>query len=176
MAVEVVNTPVVMAVVVAVMVVVAEVVVAVATNVVRTITMPVNASIMSGYIFWQVHSLVKAMAEEVVDTPTVVALTFHSLADGEAVKYEIESNIDSRIKVVDVTGGVDSGYRSGYVGGNSYGGGRGGGGSGCFQCDEFGPFNRNCTESERDGGGGGRYFDGGGCGGGVKAMLINDIN
>ncbi|XP_049358321.1 cold shock protein 2-like [Solanum verrucosum] len=71
--------------------------------------------------------------------------------------------------------GGNRGYKGGYVRGSGYGGERGGGGSGCFQCDKFGPFNRNCTQSERDGIGGGRYSDGGGCGGGVHAMLINDI-
>ncbi|MCI29853.1 glycine-rich protein 2-like, partial [Trifolium medium] len=98
---------------------------------------------------------------------------FRSLAEGESVEYQIESDNDGRSKAVNVTGpdganvqgtrrggGGGGGYErggggyggggyggggGGYSGGGGYGGGRGGGGYG---------------------GGGGGYGGGGGRGGG----------
>ncbi|PHT41882.1 Glycine-rich protein 2, partial [Capsicum baccatum] len=56
---------------------------------------------------------------------------FRSLAEGEAVEYEVENGSDGRTKAVDVTGpdgaAVSGGSRSGGGGGGRGGGGYGGG-------------------------------------------------
>ncbi|KAM6550127.1 hypothetical protein CsatB_021803 [Cannabis sativa] len=104
---------------------------------------------------------------------------FRSLADGETVEFQIETE-NNRTKAVDVTGpnegpvqgtrggsgggGGRGGSRGGYGGGGR--GGRGGGDGGCFKCGESGHMARDCFQGGSSGGGGGRYGGGGGGSGG----------
>ncbi|KAF4376785.1 hypothetical protein F8388_025656 [Cannabis sativa] len=84
---------------------------------------------------------------------------FRSLADGETVEFQIETE-NNRTKAVDVTGpnegpvqgtrggsgggGGRGGSRGGYGGGGR--GGRGGGDGGCFKCGESGHMARDCFQ------------------------------
>ncbi|KAH0720543.1 hypothetical protein KY285_005351 [Solanum tuberosum] len=86
---------------------------------------------------------------------------FRSLADGEAVEFEVESGNDGRSKAVDVTGPdgapVKGGSRDG--GGDRYGGGAGAGGG-------YGGGGGRYGGGDGGYGGGGRYGGDGGYGGG----------
>ncbi|KAG5588375.1 hypothetical protein H5410_048809 [Solanum commersonii] len=106
---------------------------------------------------------------------------FNSLADGEAVEFDVESGNDGRtmaFNVIGLDGALVNGepsYAGGGLGGSRwyggdggygghggrYGGGGGGrGGSGCYMCVDDDHFSRKCSQGGGYGSGGGGKYDG----------------